>query len=139
MLYTLYTVSKIKESETSFNEAPFDSIKSFTKIKLYKNTWNVLYFCLIYYIADQSNSQSPIHLPFRRPVWSWLIKRSKTFSNLVAMTFDAILWSTFSNVIGRQFACFRRFESSFGRTDITPLCCKTDISPFTYASLKQFT
>ena len=80
----------------------------------------------------------PMYLPFRKPVWSGLIKRSKTFSNLVAMTFDAILQSTFSNVIGRQFGSFRRFASSFGRRDITPLLCDIDISPFTYATLKQF-
>ena len=80
----------------------------------------------------------PMYRPFRKPVWSGLIKRSKTFSNFVAMTFDAILQSTFSNVIGRQFASFRRFASSFGRRDITPLLCDIDISPFTYATLKQF-
>ena len=43
----------------------------------------------------------PMYLPFRKPVWSGLIKRSKTFSNLVAMTFDAILYSTFRNAISQ--------------------------------------
>ena len=33
----------------------------------------------------------PMYLPFRKPLWSGLIKRSKTFLNLVAMTSDAIL------------------------------------------------
>ena len=91
----LFTVSK-----TNFNEAPFHSIESFTKLNLYKNTANVLYFCLFYYVVDQSNIL-PMYLPFRNPVWSGLIERSKIFSNLVAMTFDAILQSTFSNAISQ--------------------------------------
>ena len=32
----LYVVSKVMECETFFNEAPFNSIESFAKIKLYK-------------------------------------------------------------------------------------------------------
>ena len=51
----LYVVSKVMECETFFNEAPFNSIESFAKIKLYKNTWNVMYICLFYDVVDQSN------------------------------------------------------------------------------------
>lgn len=55
----LYVVSKVMECETFFNEAPFNSIESFAKIKLYKNTWNVMYICLFYDVVDQSNRIPP--------------------------------------------------------------------------------
>lgn len=51
----LYVVSKVMECETFFNEAPFNSIESFAKIKLCQNTWNVMYICLFYDVVDQSN------------------------------------------------------------------------------------
>ena len=59
----LYVVSKVMECETFFNEAPFNSIESFAKIKLCKNTWNVLYFCLLYDVVDQSNRFPPFPPP----------------------------------------------------------------------------
>lgn len=56
------------ECETFFNEAPFNSIESFAKIKVYKNTWNVMYICLFYDVVDQSNRILPppptLYLPF---------------------------------------------------------------------------
>lgn len=71
------------ECETFFNEAPFNSIESFAKIKLYKNTWNVMYICLFYDVVDQSNrippSPPPPYLPFTKPVWPGLLENQNLF------------------------------------------------------------
>ena len=81
----LYVVSKVMECETFFNEAPFNSIESFAKIKLYKNTWNVMYICLFYDVVDQSNRIPPspppptLYLPFTKPVWPGLLENQNLF------------------------------------------------------------
>lgn len=74
------------ECETFFNEAPFNSIESFAKIKLYKNTWNVMYICLFYDVVDQSNRIPPfpptpltLYLPFTKPVWPGLLENQNLF------------------------------------------------------------
>lgn len=79
-------------SASLFNEAPFNSIESFAKIKLYKNTWNVMYICLFYDVVDQSNSlftgyqSNRIPLPPPHPVSTFykaclarLIRKPKSF------------------------------------------------------------
>lgn len=73
------------ECETFFNEAPFNSIESFAKIKLYKNTWNVMYICLFYDVVDQSN-RIPPSPPRPHPVSTFykaclarLIRKPKSF------------------------------------------------------------
>ena len=72
------------ECETFFNEALFNSIESFAKIKLYKNTWNVMYICLFYDVVDQSNRILPPHpvstfLFFTKPVWPGLLENQNLF------------------------------------------------------------
>ena len=80
----LYVVSKVMECETFFNEAPFNSIESFAKIKLYKNTWNVMYICLFYDVVDQSNRIPPPPTPnpvstFYKACLARLIRKPKSF------------------------------------------------------------
>lgn len=80
----LYVVSKVMECETFFNEAPFNSIESFAKIKLCKNTLNVMYICLFYDVVDQSNRIPPfppptLYLPFTKPVWPGLLENQNLF------------------------------------------------------------
>ena len=74
------------ECETFFNEALFNSIESFAKIKLYKNTWNVMYICLFYDVVDQSNRILPppphpvsTFLFFTKPVWPGLLENQNLF------------------------------------------------------------
>ena len=78
-------------------------------------------------------------LPFMRPVWSGLIRRLKTFSNLSVIAFDVILLSMSNNVIGCQLASVERSESSLGINVITPLRCEGGISPALYKALKLST
>lgn len=80
----LYVVSKVMECETFFNEAPFNSIESFAKIKLCKNTWNVMYICLFYDVVDQSNRIPPSPRPhpvstFYKACLARLIRKPKSF------------------------------------------------------------
>ena len=80
----LYIVSKVMECETFFNEAPFNSIESFAKIKLYKNTGNVMYICLFYDVVDQSNRIPPSPRPhpvstFYKACLARLIRKPKSF------------------------------------------------------------
>ena len=76
------------ECETFFNEAPFNSIESFAKIKVYKNTWNVMYICLFYDVVDQSNRILPPPPPpppciylfiFYKACLARLIRKPKSF------------------------------------------------------------
>lgn len=79
----LYVVSKVMECETFFNEAPFNSIESFAKIKLCKNTWNVMYICLFYDVVDQSNRIPPFPphpvSTFYKACLARLIRKPKSF------------------------------------------------------------
>ena len=59
--------------------------KALQKIKLCKNTWNVMYICLFYDVVDQSNRIPPspppptLYLPFTKPVWPGLLENQNLF------------------------------------------------------------
>ena len=91
---------------------------------------------LVYSIISLISRIFPfMYLPFTKPVWSEWIKFGSVGSLRLAITFDAILRSTLSSVIGLQFERSKSDPSSFGTKVMIPLRCEMESSPFSCASL----
>ena len=71
---------------------------------------------------------SPIQRPLIKPVWSEFINFGSEASILLAKALVAILQSTLSKVIGRQFDKSNREPSSFGIRVMMPLLWEMESS-----------